>query len=801
MSQLRTDKAFRLSTAHLTEVQSSTTNSEQIKQDRVGFNKDQRRFGQDDKNMDKHLGLPRNSLIDLNFPTKKVIEVQDTEMLDVLHDGSITSNNAAIKREIRGSNIPPSGVSIIHVTDDGAHYEIGSAMPTDADFRSANTPQPQMEHGMANIQHHESHTQPSRGADHAEGRTTSYRSPPSLDEEPDVQILDAAVARRFPVYTNSKIGPGDYLTDAEFERMMKANAPLSAQEINDEEGVDAEDVVTEDFIVDHLRSLVIGPSTETSSRSVGENSWPGQRVADTVNIKGLNLRRGLTVELQNGSFIWIDSLKNNIWGPVTIKGYKLARDGYCGAKLPSGRLNELVWINEIDEEGHQVGLESVLQEVQVSEVKRVRDVVYTNCPWPMFSSHEEIAGRGLTQTAINNAAESEHGKLYCRWKFIQVKSRLKNDDEACLTLLSPEEAIDKAGIEPSLLRKAWRGDEDPIPGGSSTMPAFDVETGKMTSIPSYSLGDCFCGAGGVSRGAIQAGLQVAWGFDVDPEAIKAHAENFAAYGTKSLELTDSAIIELIKKNPRKFHVDIAHYSPPCQPFSSANHNKNVDRDFLNQKALFSLHDLTQLLKPRIATIEETAGLMHRHGEWFNALVHIFTNLGYSIRWKIVRCNEHGIPQNRVRLLLMAAAPGESLPKFPRATHGENGSGLKPYVKIRDVIYNIPSTAKNQNMLSESKKPYLLTPFSDDSFAKCITTSGGQFNHHPSGERRYNVREMACLQGFPTNHAFNNHSITIATRQVGNAVPPTLAKPWLEGIIKSLRETDMKQKMRNKRMEG
>lgn len=133
-----------------------------------------------------------------------------------------------------------------------------------------------------------------------------------------------------------------------------------------------------------------------------------------------------------------------------------------------------------------------------------------------------------------------------------------------------------------------------------------------------------------------------------------------------------------------------------------------------------------------------------------------------------------------------------MPKFPKATHGESGSGLKPYVKIRDVIYNIPRSAKNQNMLSESRKPYLLTPFSDDSFAKCITTSGGQFNHHPSGTRKYNVREMACLQGFPMNHVFNDTSLTVAMKQVGNAVPPTLGRPWFEGIIKSLIETDGKE---------
>ena len=96
------------------------------------------------------------------------------------------------------------------------------------------------------------------------------------------------------------------------------------------------------------------------------------------------------------------------------------------------------------------------------------------------------------------------------------------------------------------------------------------------------------------------------------------------------------------------------------------------------------------------------------------------------------------------------------------------------------------------MVSESRKPYTLTPFSADSFAKCITTTGGQFNHHPSGMRKYNVREMACLQGFPFEHAFSTSGLGVAMKQVGNAVPPTLGKPWFEEVIRSLRETDEKE---------
>lgn len=130
-----------------------------------------------------------------------------------------------------------------------------------------------------------------------------------------------------------------------------------------------------------------------------------------------------------------------------------------------------------------------------------------------------------------------------------------------------------------------------------------------------------------------------------------------------------------------------------------------------------------------------------------------------------------------------------MPKFPAPTHGEAGSGLRPYVQIRDAIYNIPMSATHQHMISESKKPYLLTPYSDRSFAKCITTTGGQFNHHPSGQRKYNLRELACLQSFPTHHVFSTRGIVVAMKQVGNAVPPRLAKAWFEEIIKSLKETD------------
>ena len=129
-----------------------------------------------------------------------------------------------------------------------------------------------------------------------------------------------------------------------------------------------------------------------------------------------------------------------------------------------------------------------------------------------------------------------------------------------------------------------------------------------------------------------------------------------------------------------------------------------------------------------------------------------------------------------------------MPRFPKPTHGDVGFGLKPYVKVGEAIANIPTWATNQAEMSLPRKPELLQAFSPDSFAKCISTTGGQHNNHFSGTRNYNARELARLQSFPDDHVFSS-GIGPAKKEIGNAVPPKLCKPWFETIIKSLRETD------------
>ena len=58
--------------------------------------------------------------------------------------------------------------------------------------------------------------------------------------------------------------------------------------------------------------------------------------------------------------------------------------------------------------------------------------------------------------------------------------------------------------------------------------------------------------------------------------------------------------------------------------------------------------------------------------------------------------------------------------------------------------------------------------------------------HPSGTRDLTHREFACLQGFPLKHRFGSTSVK---KQIGNAVPPLVARAILESVKNALMAED------------
>ena len=117
--------------------------------------------------------------------------------------------------------------------------------------------------------------------------------------------------------------------------------------------------------------------------------------------------------------------------------------------------------------------------------------------------------------------------------------------------------------------------------------------------------------------------------------------------------------------------------------------------------------------------------------------------------------------------------------------------MLPYRTIADAIDFIPRDATHHDThlhFKNGRKP----SFDARRPAFTLTCGGGENNYHPSGKRRYTVREMACLQTFPLTHSFALNNKTAARKQIGNAVPPRLAKVLFKACIKSLQDSDREE---------
>ena len=152
----------------------------------------------------------------------------------------------------------------------------------------------------------------------------------------------------------------------------------------------------------------------------------------------------------------------------------------------------------------------------------------------------------------------------------------------------------------------------------------------------------------MSRGAVNAGLRINWGFDFNLAACKTYKMNF--FDTKIYNVWANQFSEAKAADHK---VDICHLSPPCQFFSDAHTVQGKDDD-MNTASLFAIFNLLEEAKPRVVTLEQTSGLIRRHPIFFNAVVNMFTSRGFSVRWRVMNCADFVLPQRRMRLFVIAS---------------------------------------------------------------------------------------------------------------------------------------------------
>ncbi|RVD87644.1 uncharacterized protein DFL_001864 [Arthrobotrys flagrans] len=310
----------------------------------------------------------------------------------------------------------------------------------------------------------------------------------------------------------------------------------------------------------------------------------------------------------------------------------------------------------------------------------------------------------------------------------------------------------------------------------------------------YTFGDAFCGAGGATRGAVMAGFKVRWGVDHDEAAINSWRSNFGF----SIGYQED-VHEFVTRHEDTY-VDLLHLSPPCQFFSWARTIPGRN-DEENEAGFFIVPNILNSCRPRAVTVEETDGLigLSRSVGHFKCMLGDFTSMGYSVKYAILNAACYGVPSRRKRLVLIACCPGETLADFPNPTHFYSSdpfepmpAGLKRAVTLREAIGRIPRHAPDHDIeILETVAPssLKLPPHEwDQPFRSTIKCGGGEYNLHPSRNRKFTLRELACLQSFPLDHRFCGKKGE-KMRQIGNAFPPRLVGTVMESVRKHLEKID------------
>jgi DNA (cytosine-5)-methyltransferase 1 len=331
----------------------------------------------------------------------------------------------------------------------------------------------------------------------------------------------------------------------------------------------------------------------------------------------------------------------------------------------------------------------------------------------------------------------------------------------------------------------------------------DVEDVIGTTVSLYS------GAGGLDLGFAAAGFMPTWANDIDPAAVATYNRLFDGHAACVGDIRGKGI-------PGLGAADLVIGGPPCQGFSVAG---KMDPDDPRSRHVWDFMSVVERVEPRAYCMENVKALAENR-RWrplHNALIEKGEQLGYCVTPLVLNASHYGVPQARERMFLIGMRDG-GIVDVPATTVGSPPT-------VRDALSLLPRYGEPGNdttcpaRVTAARKPVLrLSPYAGMLFngqgrplnldvpaATLPATMGGNRTpiidqveldagadpwvvgyHHrlweegkkplrrvPARLRRLTVEEAAAIQTFPTGIAWEGR-LSQQFRQIGNAVPPTLA---------------------------
>jgi DNA (cytosine-5)-methyltransferase 1 len=352
------------------------------------------------------------------------------------------------------------------------------------------------------------------------------------------------------------------------------------------------------------------------------------------------------------------------------------------------------------------------------------------------------------------------------------------------------------------------------------------------SLTAFSL---FAGAGGLDCGVEQAGYEVIYAVESDPQAVETLNRNRERFfpglpETQPLDITriepKTAMREIGLK---KGEVDLLVGGPPCVAFSKSGFHLEYKREGRDPKASL-LEDylrFLEALRPAAFLMENVFGLAYKNqsAAFFNRLRNEIFKLGYSLSHEILNAADYGLPQNRQRLFLIGARDGRLL-VHPTATHwGQherrtrpaNAHRLLPHVTSGQALkglrtkpepgeevggqfgHLLPEIPPGENYLhftAERGHPNPLFTWRSRYWTFLLKLDPKRPSSTIQGQpgpyvgpfhwenRRLRVAELKRLQGFPDDFEIAGSRGAIQL-QVGNSVPPALGAIVAEAVREQL----------------
>lgn len=319
--------------------------------------------------------------------------------------------------------------------------------------------------------------------------------------------------------------------------------------------------------------------------------------------------------------------------------------------------------------------------------------------------------------------------------------------------------------------------------------------------------ELFAGCGGISTGLLDAGIRVVAGFDHNRSAIEAFNYNHIYRGAQG-HVTDLSTTtgEKVVALAGGQKIDLIVGGPPCQPFSIVGKQKGLDDHRGN--LVFDFIRLVGELHPEAFVFENVPNLEKiEDGAILARLCKEFAALDYSVTYSVLNAADYGIPQFRRRLFIVGTRGKHGFSFPPPVTHKASDEldlfcTLPKHRTCRDAIDDLPDVMTPEAWGILNHEATMHSPAMLEAFAKLkpgtrekrsfhdrlhpdrpsYTLRAGTGNFSPlrpvhyKYDRVISVRESARIQSFNDDFVWPDSIPRLQQyRQVGNAVPPLLAK--------------------------